>query len=77
METVNNNNGDNVIDYVAIAHSQNFSYLRQLIQEGHDVQQIFRHAGLHLVDPQRPEGVAFLKELIEIHGVNIQVCMSS
>jgi hypothetical protein len=55
---------------IASTNSQNFSALRELIQEGHDVQAIYRAVVNNLRNSQ---GLAFLQELLDIHGVNIQV----
>jgi hypothetical protein len=57
-------------NYGNFVSSQNYSALRELIQEGHDVQAIYRAVVNNLRNPQ---GFAFLQELIDIHGVNIQV----
>lgn len=72
----NSNHNNNEVDYATLASQRKFSTLRQLIQEGHDVQKIFQSVGLHLVvGPRYRDGIVFLKELIEIHGVNIQVSL--
>jgi hypothetical protein len=58
-------------NYGNLVSSQNYSALRELIQEGHDVQAIYRAVVSNNL--RNPQGFAFLQELVDIHGVNIQV----
>jgi hypothetical protein len=53
-----------------LASKNNFTALRDLIEDGHDVQEIYRAI---LSNDDFPNKFNFLQKLIDVYGVDIQV----